>query len=388
MADRVLIVHAHPDGETVWTGATIARLVSDGVAVTVLTATRGERGTLVEGAQPLANGDAGASLDAVGDRRAAELADALRLLGVDDHRFLGSERARWRPASPRRYRDSGFVWGAAGPVPANDAGPEALCAADPGEVAADIAAVISDVRPDFVVTVGANGIDGHPDRRRVHEATQRATEVLGVPLFVVAESGALATTVVDDSASLAARAGALAAYSSTITRHDDTFSFASGAPHRLDTPERFHRFRTAPESFAGYGLAGRILTSVLALVLGAAVGLVLTIAHQAAATVGGVPIPWGLVVAFVLTAAFLTGLRLVYRTRVVVGAATAGLLGMVALLSLATPTGSVLVPDNLVAQVWTIGVVLIAAVVVAWPQIDRARGGRMKSPAAKGSDQP
>jgi N-acetyl-1-D-myo-inositol-2-amino-2-deoxy-alpha-D-glucopyranoside deacetylase len=383
MAERVLIVHAHPDAETVWTGATIARLRRDGVAVTVLTATRGERATLVDGAPPLGDGP-----DAMGERRATELAEAMRVLGVSDHRFLGDAGARWRPLPPRRYRDSGVAWGSSGPVAAPDAGPDALGAADSAEIALDIAAVISDVRPDFVITVGPRGIDGHPDRRRIHETTRWAAESLRVPLFVLSEPGGIPTTIVGDPESLAARAAALEAYRSTLVRRSDTFSFASGAPHRLDEREGFSRYRAPATTFDGYGRAGRILAGVLAFVLGAATGLVLTIAHQAVIVVAGVPVPWGLIAGLVLATALLAGLRVVYGTRIIAGAATIGLLGAVAWLSLSTPTGSVLVPDNLAGQVWTIGVVLVAAIVLAWPRFDRARGGRMKSPAAKGSDQP
>lgn len=383
MADRVLIVHAHPDAETVWTGATIARLRRDGAEVTVLTATRGERGTVVEGAPPL-----GDDPDTMAQRRATELGEAMRLLGVSDHRFLGDVGARWRPLPPRRYRDSGVAWSSSGPVAAPDADPEALVGADSAEIALDIAAVISDVQPDFVITVGPRGIDGHPDRRRIHETTRWAAESLQVPLFVLSEPADLPTTIVEDPDSLAARAAALEAYRTTLARRGDTFSFASGAPHRLDEREGFHRYRAPATTFASYGRAGRILAGVLAFVLGAASGLVLTIAHQATLVVGGIPVPWGLIAGLVLAAALLTGLRVVYGTRIIAGAATLGLLGAVAWLSLSTPTGSVLVPDNLTGQVWTIGVVLVAAVVLAWPRFDRVRGGRMKSPAAKGSDQP
>lgn len=383
MVDRVLIVHAHPDAEAVWTGATIARLRRDGAAVTVLTATRGEHATLVDGAPPLGDGP-----DAMDQRREAELDEAMRTLGVSDHRFLGDTGARWHQLPPRRYRDSGVAWSSSGPTAAPDAGPDALTAADPSEIALDIATVIADVQPDIVITVGPRGIDGHPDRRRIHETTRWAAESLRVPLFVISESGEIPTTIVDDPDSLAARADALDAYRSTLVRRSDTFSFASGAPHRLDAREGFHRYRAPENAFAGYGWAGRILAGVLAFVLGVATGLVLTIAHQATVVVAGVTVPWGLLAGLVLATALLAGLRLVYGTRIVAGAATVGLLGAVAWLSLSTATGSVLVPDNVTGAVWTIGVVLIAAVVLAWPQFDRARGGRMKSPSAKGSDQP
>ncbi|OUD86692.1 1D-myo-inositol 2-acetamido-2-deoxy-alpha-D-glucopyranoside deacetylase [Clavibacter michiganensis subsp. michiganensis] len=43
--EHVLFVHAHPDDESIVTGGTIAKLVRDGVPVTVLTCTRGSAAT-------------------------------------------------------------------------------------------------------------------------------------------------------------------------------------------------------------------------------------------------------------------------------------------------------------------------------------------------------
>ena len=44
---RALFVHAHPDDETINNGATMAQLVDDGVAVTLVTCTRGEEGEVL-----------------------------------------------------------------------------------------------------------------------------------------------------------------------------------------------------------------------------------------------------------------------------------------------------------------------------------------------------
>jgi N-acetyl-1-D-myo-inositol-2-amino-2-deoxy-alpha-D-glucopyranoside deacetylase len=40
-AQRLLLVHAHPDDETIGTGATMARYVAQGAHVTLVTCTRG-----------------------------------------------------------------------------------------------------------------------------------------------------------------------------------------------------------------------------------------------------------------------------------------------------------------------------------------------------------
>ncbi len=378
MAHRVLVVHAHPDGETVWTGATIARLVADGSAVTVLTATRGERSDVIDASLREAGSQA------IAATRARELGDALGVLGVSDHRFLGAANARWSD-TPRRYTDSS---GGVAPAAEDEADRlDSLALSAPEEIAADIAAVIADVRPDLVIGYGADGLDGHPDRRIIGENARWAARALNVPYFEILPPGEVGSVTVDEPHALARRAQALRAYPSRIRVDAESFRLPTGAPHPLDLPESFRRVRPQPTGFASFGIGARILACFFALVLGVFAGLVLTFAHQSTVRVGDLTVPWGVIAALVLSAALLAGLRIVYTTRLVTGAAALGLLGVVALLSLAVG-GSVVVPDNDAGRVWTIGVVLITAVVLAWPRIERRGGDRMESPAAKGSEQP
>ncbi len=44
---RLLLVHAHPDDETINNGATMARYVAEGAQVTLLTCTLGEEGEVL-----------------------------------------------------------------------------------------------------------------------------------------------------------------------------------------------------------------------------------------------------------------------------------------------------------------------------------------------------
>ena len=44
---RLLLVHAHPDDETISNGATMARYVAEGAQVTLLTCTLGEEGEVL-----------------------------------------------------------------------------------------------------------------------------------------------------------------------------------------------------------------------------------------------------------------------------------------------------------------------------------------------------
>jgi N-acetyl-1-D-myo-inositol-2-amino-2-deoxy-alpha-D-glucopyranoside deacetylase len=94
---RLLLVHAHPDDETINNGATMARYVAEGAQVTLLTCTLGEEGEiLVPELEQLAADQA----DQLGGYRIWELRAAMDALGVTDIRFLGG---------PGRYRDSGMM---------------------------------------------------------------------------------------------------------------------------------------------------------------------------------------------------------------------------------------------------------------------------------------
>lgn len=381
MAERVLFVHAHPDDESISTGATIATLIDRGASVTVLTLTRGERGEVIPAdLQHLVDAP-----EQLGSAREAELAEAMRILGVSDHRILGNPDARWQGREPRRYVDSGMSWGKRGAQASGILDPDSLTAADAGEVAADIAAVLIDVEPDVVVSYADDGGYGHPDHVRAHEATRTAAQVIGVPFYVIAPRGR-AAVVVNDPAVAQRKAAALAAHRTQVLVQGDTFSLSSGEPRPLGEPERFDRLRPA-RAFSSMSLPSRIGSSVLGLVIGAFAGSVLTVAHRATVDVLGVTVPWGIIATVVITAALLTGLSLVFESRVVAACAAVGLLGAILLLSLGSAGGSVLVPDDVVGYIFLIAPVVIAGVVLAWPQDGRWRRGKMGIPAAEGPDQ-
>ncbi|WP_448614004.1 N-acetyl-1-D-myo-inositol-2-amino-2-deoxy-alpha-D-glucopyranoside deacetylase [Modestobacter sp. URMC 112] len=158
MNRRLLLVHAHPDDETINNGATMARYVAEGAQVTLLTCTLGEEGeVLVPELAQLAADQA----DQLGGYRIGELADAMAALGVTDWRFLGGAG---------RYRDSGMMG-----TPANDA-PRAFWNADLDEAVDAAVAVVREVRPQVVVTYDEQGGYGHPDHIQAHRVTMRAVE--------------------------------------------------------------------------------------------------------------------------------------------------------------------------------------------------------------------
>jgi N-acetyl-1-D-myo-inositol-2-amino-2-deoxy-alpha-D-glucopyranoside deacetylase len=160
---RMLLVHAHPDDETINNGATMARYVAEGAQVTLLTCTLGEEGeVLVPELAQLAADQA----DQLGGYRIGELAAAMAALGVTDSRFLGGAG---------RYRDSGMMG-----TPANDK-PRAFWNADLDEAADHAVAVVREVRPQVVVTYDENGGYGHPDHIQAHRVAMRAVELAADP---------------------------------------------------------------------------------------------------------------------------------------------------------------------------------------------------------------
>ena len=85
----MLLVHAHPGDETINNGSTMALYAALGAQVTLVTCTRGEEGeVLIPDLEHLA----ASATDALGDHRVIELAEAMKALGVSDHRFLGEDQ--------------------------------------------------------------------------------------------------------------------------------------------------------------------------------------------------------------------------------------------------------------------------------------------------------
>jgi N-acetyl-1-D-myo-inositol-2-amino-2-deoxy-alpha-D-glucopyranoside deacetylase len=179
----VLFVHAHPDDESIETGATIAKYAAEGAQVTLVTCTLGELGEVIPPELADLAWDAGGGL---GQYRIGELAAACAALGVTDHRFLGG---------PGRWRDSGMMG-----TPANDE-PGCFWRADVDEAARDLLAIITEVRPQVLVSYDARGFYGHPDHIQAHRVSRRAFELAeglvskfyatAIPKSVLAEAMAL-----------------------------------------------------------------------------------------------------------------------------------------------------------------------------------------------------
>ena len=143
----LLCVHAHPDDEALFTAGVMARYKSEGVRVVLVTCTDGSLGIPPEG-----SGGERAEVAAV---RTAELEASAAILGVDRLELLG-------------YHDSGMAgW------PQNDEA-SAFVKQSLDEVAGRIGAVLSEERPQVVVTYDERGFYGHPDHVFTHRAVMAA----------------------------------------------------------------------------------------------------------------------------------------------------------------------------------------------------------------------
>ncbi len=150
----VVVVHAHPDDEAIFTGATIRRLADHGARVVLVTATHGELG---EPKVPLRG-------RTLGQVRTAELERAAELLGVSRLVLLGR-------------RDSGMPdWESA-------RHPRALVQADLQGLAKTVAKLVESERAEAVVGYDADGIYGHPDHVAVHLVARYAAMVAGVTSY-------------------------------------------------------------------------------------------------------------------------------------------------------------------------------------------------------------
>ncbi|MBC7403080.1 MAG: PIG-L family deacetylase [Microbacteriaceae bacterium] len=364
--ERVLFVHAHPDDESITTGGTIAMLVERGSQVTVVTCTRGELGEVIPVDLPGLEGDG----PALAEVRTAELAAAMAALRVVDHRFLGEPGARWLEREPRGYTDSGMRWGPDGAGPTESLSEDAFCAADFGEVAADLATVIDAVKPGAVISYDSNGGYGHPDHMRAHAAARHAAEVMGVPFWIVDTDAAGSALRVDITAVLDRKTAALAAHRTQIVVVGDRFSLSSGPSRLIESVEGFTPVRTVAAGVVAWkdqSLSIRMLAWVLAALAGAAVGGITVVNHQFAPQILGATPPVGIVVSLLVIASLLIGLRIVFSGRIVSGCAALGLLLAVGLLSVRSPGGSVLVPANAAGYALTYGSLVIAGVALAWP---------------------
>jgi len=159
-AKRLLLVHAHPDDETINNGVTMAKYAASGAQVTLVTCTRGEEGEVL--VTELAN-LASDKDDKLGEHREVELKDAMAQLGISDFRFLGAPNKKWR--------DSGMMG-----TTQNERG-DVFWQADLDEASYELVKIILEIKPQVLITYDEFGGYGHPDHIKAHRVAMRATEL-------------------------------------------------------------------------------------------------------------------------------------------------------------------------------------------------------------------
>ena len=159
-ARRLLLVHAHPDDETIGNGVTMAKYTTAGTQVTLVTCTRGEEGEVL--LSELAN-LASDKDDKLGEQRIIELKNAMHELGIKDYRFLGAPNKKWR--------DSGMMG-----TPQNDRN-DVFWQTDLDEAALELVKIILEIKPQVLITYDEFGGYGHPDHIKAHRVAMRAAEL-------------------------------------------------------------------------------------------------------------------------------------------------------------------------------------------------------------------
>src|SRR5713101_2797355 len=218
-ARRLLLVHAHPDDESIATGATIARYAAEGARVTLVTCTLGELGEIIppELAHLAADAD-----NRLGAHRIGELAAACAALGLRDQRFLGG---------PGRWRDSGMMG-----LETND-NPGCFWQADVAQAAAELARIIREVRPQVLVTYDENGFYGHPDHIQAHRVAWRAFQLAPwrAAKFYATADGAdeQVTTEIDGTRYLDAKIAAMRAHATQIAVATPFFALSNKVRRRI-----------------------------------------------------------------------------------------------------------------------------------------------------------
>ncbi len=151
----LLIVHAHPDDESISTGGVLAKYSADGVRTVLTYCTRGEAGDILN--PEFVSPKPGLSITEI---RAIELERAVNVLAVKSVHFLG-------------YRDSGMAG-----TPENHH-PQACARADKQKATAKLVQIIRRVRPHVIVTYNEKGTYLHPDHIMANRVTLRAFKASG-----------------------------------------------------------------------------------------------------------------------------------------------------------------------------------------------------------------
>ena len=167
-----MLVHAHPDDESIGNGATMAKYVAEGAAVTLVTCTLGEEGEILVPELEYLGADRD---DQLGPHRLGELKAAMDILGVSDFVRLGGDG---------RFRDSGMAYDDKGRAIARDVLRDGIFwTTDLLEAANELVPLIRDRKPQVVITYNEVGGYGHPDHVQAHRVAMYGVQLAGTPSY-------------------------------------------------------------------------------------------------------------------------------------------------------------------------------------------------------------
>ncbi|MFM7014137.1 MAG: PIG-L deacetylase family protein [Actinomycetota bacterium] len=364
---RVLLVHAHPDDESLFTGHVIADRTLAGAEVMVLTLTRGERGRVkLEDLKSLEG-----NLSAMGAFRSGELRNALAEYGNVKSKFAGT----------RAYLDSGMRFNVFGkPAKRRRVDEMALSSVSTAVISDDIYQVLIDFKPDAVITYNRKGGFGHPDHKKAHEATAMALRRFGrnlkskAPQFwVIAEPGERADVKIGNEKTTPIKKAALEQHASQVGVGSETFWVVPGEETRYDSPERLRKASTTPWLWLK-----PVFLALWSLPLGVLLGFAGTLLHSVTVA-DEAKTPIGLVLALTMTFSLALALRLLRNSRGALYLMSLTLALTVFWLSRQTEAGDALIIDNLVGKWWVYGSLIICAVVILFPKIRPGSWGKNAS---------
>jgi LmbE family N-acetylglucosaminyl deacetylase len=147
----VLVIHAHPDDEVFATAGWMARAAAAGDRVVNVIATGGEASEMRAGLT---------DLDTARSLRLRRLENSLDVLGAASWEWLDT-RGRWIDGDPERH--------------------PTLAGEDIDVLAKAVDRCITRHAPELVLTVGADGLTGHPDHIKIGQAVSLAISRVGRP---------------------------------------------------------------------------------------------------------------------------------------------------------------------------------------------------------------
>lgn len=354
---RLLIVHAHPDDESLFSGHIIADRMAKGAEVFVLTLTRGERGRVKLQELKALEGN----LPAMGAFRANELREAFAAYGPVQHAFAGT----------RAYLDSGMRIGPFGkPKRKKRLDEMALAAVSTSVIADDILKVMKNFKPDAVLTYNRKGGFGHPDHKVAHEASAMAVRLWNskkhgraVDFWVIAEPRETFDAEIGDAKTALVKKQALEAHASQVAIATETYSVVPGKEIRYDRPERVRKVSPNPLVHLR-----PVITFIWALPLGFVAGLAGTMLHQVrGGSTSGFPL--GLAVALVMVMSLSIAIRLLRRSRGALYLSSFSFIATVFALAQQQPGGELFIPNNDLGIIWSYGSIAICAFVILFPRI-------------------